>query len=80
MNCCEYCGGSGVLRVSKDALVSSDIFVCDDCWKLLHDPKTALPLIRGHLVINLRGIMPKERLDETLNKYMEMLSKWKPKN
>ena len=75
---CEYCDRDGILRVEKNINVNRDVYVCDYCWELLRNPKTALPLIRGHLTLSLRRTIPKERLDRMLNQYMEMLSHWKP--
>ena len=77
-NNCEYCNHEGILRVEKSTGVDHDVYVCGYCWKLLQNPVTALPLIRGHLTLNLRGFAPKEQLDRILNQYMEMLSHWKP--
>lgn len=80
MNGCEYCGHAGTLRVSTDDPgVSENIYVCDKCWILLKDPTTALPLIRSYLTVSLRGSMPPEKLTEMINKYMKIISTWKPR-
>ena len=77
-NLCEYCGAEGKPRLSSDDL-KYDVHVCDKCWKLLKNPVTALPLIRSHLTMELRGTMDSRKLGKLLNKYMEKISKWKPR-
>lgn len=77
---CEYCGAPGVLRVEKQEGLDEDVYVCDDCWRLLKDPKTALPLMRGHLTMKLKGKMPPSALSRTVNKYMDLISAWKLRN
>jgi hypothetical protein len=74
---CMYCQTTGKIRVTKGNGVDHDIYVCDGCWLLLKDPKTALPLIRGHLTMSLRGSIPQTTLDRMLNAYMGMISSWK---
>lgn len=80
MNDCAYCSMEGVFRVPKGENVDADVYVCDKCWKLLKNPRTALPLLRGHLAMTLRGKIPEDVLNQTLNKYMEEIAKWKPRN
>ncbi len=77
---CLYCGAPGTLRAGKQDGAQGDVHVCDGCWKLLKNPKTALPLIRGHLMLTLRGKVPPTQLEQDLNRYMEMISAWKPRN
>ena len=77
---CEYCNTPGVLRIGKKDGAESDVYVCDSCWKLLKNPKTALPLIRGHLTMKLKGRISPEQLNRMLNHYMGMISAWKPRN
>ena len=77
---CEYCTIKGELRVKKEEadVLEHDIYVCDHCWRLLKNPATALPLLRGHLSLkhrqNTKG-KPKQ-----LENFMEMISKWRPVN
>jgi hypothetical protein len=80
MDNCVYCNTPGKVRVIKTSGVGSDIYACDGCWELLKDPKTALPLIRGHLTITLRDTVPKSTLDRVLNVFMEKISAWKQQN
>jgi hypothetical protein len=76
---CEYCGVSGVRRAGKEDGLDKDVFVCDRCWKLLKDPKTALPLLRGHLAMQLKGSVSPAKLDWMMNKYMGIVADWKAK-
>jgi hypothetical protein len=81
-NQCMYCTRSGTLRVSKeesDQLVS-DVHICDNCWRLLQNPSTALPLIRGHLTMTLGKTMPESKFNELMDNFMDMVSKFKPQN
>jgi len=77
---CEYCNAPGEMRAGiKDGL-EKDVHVCDDCWRLLKNPVTALPLIRGHLTMKLKGQMVPANLNRMINQYMEKISGWKPRN
>lgn len=77
---CEYCNGPGELRAGKSDGLDREVYVCDSCWDLLKDPKTALPLLRGHITMHLKGKMPSDLLAKRVNKYMEMISAWKIRN
>lgn len=66
---CDFCMNPGLDR-------GDDVCVCPSCWKLLQDPKTALPLIRGTVTMQLRGTMPKAKLDDVVNEFMRRLSGW----
>ena len=79
---CIYCNRSGVLRVEKERAqfpIPRDIYVCDMHWNLLKDPKTAIPLIRGHLSLELRGTDNKDYLEKKVDKFVDFISEWKPK-
>jgi hypothetical protein len=86
---CEFCSSKAPLRVSKSDFefpmtilnpmkIAEDAYVCNSCWKLMQNPITALPLIRGHLTLTLRGLVPQKKLDQMINNFMEKISKWKP--
>jgi len=77
---CEYCNAPGELRAGKKEGLGEDVYVCDGCWKLLKNPTTALPLLRGHLTMKLKGKMIPATLDRMMNKYMEMIAGWKIRN
>jgi hypothetical protein len=55
--------------------LEQDMFVCVSCTRLLRNPLTALPLIRGHLSILGRGKSGK--FDSELNKFMGVVSSWR---
>lgn len=71
---CMYCQKPG--RVISE---ENDVVVCDKCNELLKDPKTALPLIRGCLSLNLRGVMNEKAAQQAINKFMAEISTWAPK-
>jgi hypothetical protein len=63
----------GKLRVEKDDENSPfDLFICDGCWRLLKNPATAIPLIRGDLSISLRDNKMKSHIDNFISKLMEL--------
>lgn len=77
---CMYCLAEGRVRATKEDGVDSDVHVCESCWLLLKNPKTALPLIRGHLAMSLKGSVPQATLDRMINAYMGKIAAWKPRN
>ena len=72
MDICQYCSRPADIQVEKNT------FVCSVCWKLLQNPATALPLIRGHLTMTLRGKMPDAELKRKIDMFMAMIGNWKP--
>jgi hypothetical protein len=72
---CMYCTRDGKERM--DLTKEESAVVCDSCWKLLRDPKTALPFLRGHLTLQLRGTMPAVELERRINIFMAHLTKMK---
>ena len=81
LDICKYCMTKGILRMPAEETSSKkDIYVCDSCWKLLQDPKTALQLIRGQITLALRGTVPEPVLNMMLQKFMDEISTWKPRN
>lgn len=77
---CEYCDMAGEFRAGEKDGLNKDVHVCKRCWELLKNPQTALPLIRSHLTMKLKGRMPPSELDRTMNVYMEKISKWTIRN
>ncbi len=69
---CEYCA-----RPTEPRNEIEGASVCEICWQLLQNPTTALPLIRGHLTLTLRGKMPEDELKKKIDAFMSMLSTWK---
>lgn len=80
MGGCEFCLRPGVQRAGKEDGLEKPAFVCENCWKLLKDPRTALPLIRGNVSMNLRGTMPEKQLAEMANKFLDEIRTWKARN
>lgn len=77
---CEYCTRNGPERVPVSHEVSKPIYVCETCWKMLKEQKTALPLIRGNLSLRLRGKISKEAFKEMADRFFQEISTWKPRN
>ncbi len=78
---CLFCYKPGAPRVEEGEVEGTgSLSVCDFCWKLLKDPKTALPLIRGHLSLTERGKIPADQLKDQINQFMGKISDWKPRN
>lgn len=71
---CMYCGREGEERLKGAGEPS---YVCTACWAILRDPRTALPFLRGHLTLQLRGTVPEGELEERLNAFMKGISGWK---
>ena len=65
------------MEKDEDLQIDENINICNNCWKLLQNPITALPLIRGDLSISLRGKMKDEDLQIAINKYMDILKDFK---
>jgi hypothetical protein len=77
---CEFCFKPGKRRAGPEDGLEKDVFICDVCWRLLKNPLTALPLIRGNITLSLRGKIEEKKLQKMVNRYMDGLSKWSPKN
>jgi hypothetical protein len=78
---CEYCNKVGELRINKgEGGIGRDVFICNLCWKLLKNPVTALPLLRGHLTLSQRGIASPDHNKKMINKFMELISGWGNRN
>ncbi len=79
MGPCEYCSSQSPVFV-EESENSVESFLCGKCLNLLRNPLTALPLIRGNLTMKLRGTMSEKKLNDTLNSFMEKLSKFHPQS
>ena len=77
---CEYCTKPGTKWIGPEDGVEEDKFICQTCLHILKNPQTALPFLRGHLSQELRGKIPQDQLDIMLNKFMEAISKFHPRN
>lgn len=77
---CEYCRSPGARRVAKgEGGAAEDVFVCDPHWRVLQNPKTAIPFIRGVVTSRLRGKMLPTVLKRVVDSYIERLEKLRPK-
>lgn len=74
---CNFCGSKGQRRGGEEDGLEEDLFVCGSCWNLLQKPETALPLLRGHLSLSLRGVPGSA---ERIQSFMGEISGWKPRN
>lgn len=73
---CHYCTKPGDRVGGQEDGLNEDLFVCRLCWKLLQNPATALPLIRGDLNLSLRS-SPEKGLVSRIDRFVEELSTWK---
>ena len=72
MSNCLYC--SRPAEIQQDL----DVAVCYICSELLKNKVTALPLIRGHLTLTLRGKIPDADLKRNIDIFMSMIADWEP--
>lgn len=76
---CWFCSRRGDLVARKgEDRIREDVFVCPACKKLLQRPETALPLIRGRITLEHRD--EGARMKRRINRFMESISTWKPRN
>ena len=68
---CQFCTKSAEPREGLE------VGVCSACWQLLRNPTTALPLIRGHLTLTLRGKVSDAELKRQIDEFMGVISTWK---
>ncbi len=73
---CEYCGRPGLKRVGVEDGLDEDMHVCTHCWKLLQSPATALPLLRGHLSLEMRGVVKPVAAGKMVDSFMEKVAEW----
>jgi hypothetical protein len=67
---CQFCSRAAEPRENLE------VGVCHACWRLLQNPTTALPLIRGHLTLTLRGKVPDTELRRQIDAFMTMIASW----
>lgn len=75
---CEYCGRSGPWRAGPADGLKEDMHVCAACWKLLQSPATALPLLRGHLSLEMRGVVKPKEAQAMIESFIGGVSGWAP--
>jgi hypothetical protein len=77
---CMFClRGPAPVRATAEETGSDEARACDSCWKLMKDPRTALPLMRGHLTLTLRGSGDPE-LEERIQSFMDIVKDFRPKS
>lgn len=77
---CEYCTNDGIKRLDADNVIKTDTYACDQCWKLLKNPITAIPLLRGHMNLTLRDKVNSVELKKLTDVFVKNVIKWKPSN
>lgn len=75
---CEYCGRAGTKRAGAEDGLAGDAYACDQCWKLLQSPATAIPLLRGHLSLEMRRTAP-DRSGRAVSAFIDGVSSWRPR-
>lgn len=76
---CYYCAKPGKVRIEAKDNDGKELRVCDVHWKLLSNPKTAIPLMQGTLASQLRGSVPESVLNRQMKQFLEIVKKIRPK-
>lgn len=76
---CEYCRKPGPRRSGPEDGLKEDLHVCRHCWRLLQDPVTAVQLLRGHLSLEMRGVVRPRAAGEMVSSFIERVSPWRPR-
>ena len=78
---CTFCGKTGLVRVRKgENNCPEDMAVCEMHWKILKNPSTALPFLKGVTMAEIRfRSQDKENDLKTAEIMFESISKWRPK-
>ena len=77
---CHFCRQTNSPPRVGEGEPHPELHVCKGCWSLLKNPSTALPLLRGHLTLELRGKLGAHELKEMLESWMKVVSSWRPRN
>lgn len=79
---CTYCKTDGLLRVSQGEMGNpKDLYVCDGHWKILQNPQTAIPFIRGYFASEMRqNAKNYSGKEEQVLKLIESLKGLRPRN
>jgi hypothetical protein len=80
---CLFCDKPSPLRVKANTVENNrDLHVCDMHWKILQNPHTALPFLRGVSMMQLQR--DEIKYDGTVKKlvegYFDSIAKWKKQN
>lgn len=76
---CEYCGRPGQKRAGPEDGLPYDVYACGSCWKLLQNPATAIPLLRGHLSLEMRGVVEKKEAEGLVSSFIGKVAGWRPR-
>ncbi len=76
---CEYCSRPGPRRAGPEDGAPEDLFVCAPCWKLLQSPATAVPLLRGHVSLEMRGVVRPGAAEKLVSSFLSAISPWRPR-
>jgi len=76
---CEYCKREGPRRAGPEDGLKEDLHVCTYCWKLLQSPSTALPLLRGHLALEMRGVVQPKKAGTMVESFIRGVAGWMPR-
>ncbi len=76
---CEYCGQPGARRSGIEDGLKEDLYACGQCWKLLQSPATAVPLLRGHLSLEMRGVVKPKKAGEMVDSFIHNVAGWAPR-
>ncbi len=76
---CEYCRQPGIRRSGLEDGLKEDLYVCGQCWKLLQSPATAVPLLRGHLSLEMRGVVKPGMAGGMITSFVERVAAWRPR-
>lgn len=76
---CEFCGRRGKKRAGPEDGLSENAYACEGCWKLLQNPVTAIPLLRGHNSMELKGVVEPKEAESMVNSFIRGVSPWRPR-
>ncbi len=62
---CKYC-----LCLGAEEFSDTGSIVCIPCRKILSNPETGIRLIKGHMILTLRGSMAEEKLRLLIHGFM----------
>lgn len=76
---CEYCGREGEKRAGPEDGLAENAYACAHCWRLLQNPVTAVALLRGHLSLEMRGVVEPEEAGKLVSSFVKNVSGWRPR-
>ncbi len=76
---CEYCKRPGVRRAGPEDGLQGEAFACKPCWELLKNPLTAVPLLRGHVSLEMRGVVEEREAEKLVQAFVGTVSGLSPR-